>query len=101
MRYLALRPTPQPPPCREGEQDSERGGALILPEANSPSLQGGGWGVGREASNTFCTTARALGPPTRTMARGAGPPADDTATMVSSGCGADVEVSVMRTQQAR
>jgi hypothetical protein len=28
------------------------------------------------------------------MARGAGPVADDTATMVSSGCGADVDVKL-------
>jgi malonyl CoA-acyl carrier protein transacylase len=46
------RPTPQPPPCREGESEGE----LQLHEAStngshsgSPSLQGGGWGVGSSA----------------------------------------------------
>jgi len=46
-------PTPQPPPCREGEKewrgvgDFSTSGTLHEREASSsPSLQGGGWGVG-------------------------------------------------------
>ena len=54
MRRDAKRPTPQPPPCREGESDvSLRSPPAIAVEASasergscSPSLQGGGWGVG-------------------------------------------------------
>ena len=42
---LLKRPTPQPPPCREGEK--ELGACSLALEARvpfSPSLQGGGWG---------------------------------------------------------
>ncbi|MCI0702752.1 MAG: TIGR03936 family radical SAM-associated protein, partial [Planctomycetia bacterium] len=41
-------PTPQPPPCREGEKNTERFDSLpgSEPASFSPSLQGGGWGVG-------------------------------------------------------
>jgi protoporphyrinogen oxidase len=45
---LAEEPTPQPPPCREGEQGPDASIALSAREGFcSPSLQGGGWGVGR------------------------------------------------------
>ena len=36
-----VRPPPQPPPCREGEKEGS--------PSSSPSLQGGGWGVGSPA----------------------------------------------------
>ncbi len=45
-RY-AVRPTPQPPPCREGEPEPSRAECEgEAPRSCSPSLQGGGWGVG-------------------------------------------------------
>jgi uroporphyrin-III C-methyltransferase len=47
VRYAQKRPTPQPPPCREGEQNNRTlRHVRISQEALSPSLQGGGWGVG-------------------------------------------------------
>jgi MFS family permease len=41
-------PTPQPPPCREGEKNMEEVVSLSDSKTASfyPSLQGGGWGVG-------------------------------------------------------
>ncbi len=45
------QPTPQPPPCREGVNarvaSSGKADATELQTSFSPSLQGGGWGVGR------------------------------------------------------
>jgi DNA polymerase III delta prime subunit len=44
---LLGKPTPQPPPCREGEQDLDNPSTPAAREGSgSPSLQGGGWGVG-------------------------------------------------------
>src|SRR5262245_30698047 len=47
-------PTPQPPPCREGEKNTEPQTPSPKKERQrrrktsfSPSLQGGGWGVGQ------------------------------------------------------
>jgi DNA repair protein RecO (recombination protein O) len=41
------KPTPQPPPCREGEQDIDEMRMLSARSGSeAPSLQGGGWGVG-------------------------------------------------------
>src|SRR5262245_13368687 len=48
-------PTPQPPPCREGEN------------SDSPSLQGGGWGVGRFANTIPIIAPAALSSTTRLM----------------------------------
>ncbi len=50
MGLLCRRPTPQPPPCREGEPAIDNPSTLSAREAScSPSLQGGGWGVGSYA----------------------------------------------------
>jgi hypothetical protein len=44
---VQAEPTPQPPPCREGESEpSCADSAREAQELCSPSLQGGGWGVG-------------------------------------------------------
>jgi heavy metal translocating P-type ATPase len=47
---VASEPTPQPPPCREGEKEPARiASAHEVRASFSPSLQGGGWGVGSAA----------------------------------------------------
>ena len=44
---LSEDPPPQPPPCREGEPNARAPLACErVPDSYSPSLQGGGWGVG-------------------------------------------------------
>ncbi len=52
-----VRPTPQPPPCREGEPDLRHSVASGVTEdsvrAFTPSLQGGGWGGGLLDCFTF------------------------------------------------
>jgi D-arabinose 1-dehydrogenase-like Zn-dependent alcohol dehydrogenase len=53
---MRRRPTPQPPPYREGEQEREgSGGTASVNErvSGSPSLQGGGWGVGSSSTVVF------------------------------------------------
>jgi tRNA (cytidine/uridine-2'-O-)-methyltransferase len=46
-RELAAGPTPQPPPCREGEPEPPRADDVCsTPVPEAPSLKGGGWGVG-------------------------------------------------------
>ena len=51
---LRKQPTPQPPPYREGEKNQRTSFAHDrAPASCSPSLQGGGWGVGRSASAGF------------------------------------------------
>ncbi len=40
------KPTPQPPPCRGGPDTDDSLNASELRSSCSPSLQGGGWGVG-------------------------------------------------------
>src|SRR5262245_49515950 len=55
LRGLSVerRPTPQPPPCREGEKNPEGSESSISSEradhSFSPSLQGEGWGVGHSS----------------------------------------------------
>jgi 4-amino-4-deoxy-L-arabinose transferase-like glycosyltransferase len=55
-------PTPQPPPCREGEPEPSRtadgNGARVV---RSPSLQGGGWGVGSSRFWAFAGVCSAFG----------------------------------------
>jgi len=62
---LRLGPTPQPPPCREGEKEprlpSAKREASESSLLNSPSLQGGGWGVG--PLHTFNLAPDSYSPP--------------------------------------
>ncbi len=58
-------PTPQPPPCREGEQSIEVS-EFSLPATSaypsfSPSLQGGGWGVGRTLAHALAFALQGVG----------------------------------------
>src|SRR5579883_1822940 len=64
-RRIKAEPTPQPPPCREGEEEASRSWSVPLVEKSptprhsfSPSLQGGGWGVGSENSDSPNVRAR-------------------------------------------
>ena len=47
LTYVFAEPTPQPPPCREGEQELDAPSSVSeVLRSCPPSLQGGGWGVG-------------------------------------------------------
>jgi putative protease len=55
------RPTPQPPPCREGEQGPHTPAtAAVRAGSVSPSLQGGGWGVGLTSQPRLTVLVRSL-----------------------------------------
>jgi DcuC family C4-dicarboxylate transporter len=57
------QPTPQPPPCREGESGAESSAPSTAREGSgSPSLQGGGWGVGSSSEGEPINLLKALVP---------------------------------------
>src|SRR5437763_465887 len=63
--FSHLGPTPQPPPCREGVDLGIASCPLADVEeatrAFTPSLQGGGWGVGLRASDRFEFESKHMG----------------------------------------